>query len=251
MGSDVGHWLDQDGVAFLELRRPPDNYFEVGTLNELADRLGALAADARCQVAVLCSEGRHFCAGARLTTDEPTDIRAVYEAAARIFDTTVPIVAATTGASIGGGLGLALAADFRVGAPSSRYAANFARLGFSQGFGMTVTLPRVVGVQRAAELLYTGRRIGGEEAAAIGLVDRLVADDDVRSAAHLLAREIAGSAPLAVVSMRRSLRGDLPQIVRAAIEREIVEQERLRVTRDFAEGVAAYAARRAPMFEGR
>src|SRR6185295_18257851 len=90
------------------------------------------------------------------------------------FATRTPVVAAVQGAAIGGGLGLALWPDFRIAAPEARFSANFARLGFHHGFGLTVTLPRVVGQQRALELLYTGARIDGKRAHAIGLVDRLV-----------------------------------------------------------------------------
>ena len=92
----------------------------------------------------------------------------------RLFRTRKPIVAAIQGAAIGGGLGVAMAADFRIAAPEARFSANFARLGFHHGFGLSVTLPAAVGGQHAAELLYTGRRITGDDAVAIGLVDRVV-----------------------------------------------------------------------------
>ncbi len=123
----------------------------------------------------------------------------LYEEAVRLFAARTPIVAAVQGAAVGGGLGLALVADFRVAGPSTRFIANFSRLGLHQGFGITVTLPAVVGTQRAQEMLYTGRAVAGEEAANIGLCDRLAADDAVRSTAHAFAAEIAASAPLAVV----------------------------------------------------
>jgi len=90
---------------------------------------------------------------------------------------------------------------------------------------LPVTLPRLVGVQAAQEMLYTGRRIPGEEAARLGLCDRLVPIERVRDEARSLAREIAGSAPLAVASIRETLRGDLARAVRAATERELSEQE--------------------------
>ena len=160
-------------------------------------------------------------------------------------------MAAVQGAAIGGGLGLALMPDFRVAAPEARFSANFARLGFHHGFGLTATLPPIVGNQRALELLYTGRRIDGDEAFAIGLADRLVPLDRVRSEALELAAEIAGSAPLAVASIRRTMRGDLAERVRAATDREKVEQDWLRQTDDWKEGVAAMAERRAPDFRGR
>jgi len=138
-----------------------------------------------------------------------------------------PVVAAVHGAAIGGGLGLACSADFRVGCPEARFAANFARLGFHHGFGLTVTLPAIVGQQQSMVLLYTGRRIGGEQAAGIGLCDLLVPADHVRAEAHALAAEIAVSAPLAVRSIRATMRGDLAGRIRAATDREAAEQGRL------------------------
>jgi 2-(1,2-epoxy-1,2-dihydrophenyl)acetyl-CoA isomerase len=161
------------------------------------------------------------------------------------------VVAAVQGAAIGGGLGLALWPDFRVAAPEARFSANFAKLGFHHGFGLTVTLPRVVGQQRALELLYTGARIDGERAHAIGLVDRLVPLAGLRDAARAFAAEIAASGPLAVDAIRETMRGALAEEIRAATKRERSEQDRLQHTADFREGVAATAERRAPMFRGR
>ena len=129
---------------------------------------------------------------------------------------------------------LACAADFRVGCPEARFSANFALLGFHQGFGLSITLPAIVGPQRGMELLYTGRRIDGTEAASIGLVDRLVAQGDVRAEAHALAAEIARAAPLAVDSIRQTLRGHLADEIRAVTRREDAAQARLRAPADFA-----------------
>ena len=168
----------------------------------------------------------------------------------RIFRTHTPVVAAVQGAAVGGGLGLALAADFRIAAPEARFSANFARLGFHQGFGVSVTLPRVVGPQVAADLLYTGRRVPGEEAAQLGLADGLAHRDDLRTAAWGIAREIAMSAPLAVRSIRATLRGDLADQVEAATAHEHREQSRLQHTADFAEGTRAMLERRTPEFRG-
>jgi enoyl-CoA hydratase/carnithine racemase len=155
------------------------------------------------------------------------------------------------GGAIGGGLGLACSADFRVGAPEARFTSNFAQLGFHHGFGLTLTLPLVAGRQKSLELLYTGKRIGGEEAFEIGLLDRLVPLDELRQAARELAREIASSAPLAVQSIRKTMRGDLAEAFRAATVHEGSEQIWLRQTADFQEGIKASAERRAPVFQGR
>ena len=155
------------------------------------------------------------------------------------------------GAAVGGGLGLSLVADFRVASADSRFTANFNRLGFHPGFGLSITLPRVVGEQKAALLFYTGRRIGGEEAHAIGLVDVLVPQAEVRDAALALAREIAQSAPLAVASTRRTLRRGLADAIAAITDHELTEQQRHFETEDFKEGVTAMAERRMPSFSGR
>jgi enoyl-CoA hydratase/carnithine racemase len=245
----------EGSVATVEIHRPPNNHFDLALIGRLADAFEALDEDRACRAIVLCSEGRHFCAGADFSAggDARTSDgrRHLYDEAVRLFAARTPVVAAVQGAAIGGGLGLALAADLRVASPEARFAANFARLGFHHGFGLTVTLPAVVGRQRALELLYTGRRVAGEEAARMGLCDRLVPAERLREEAHALAAEIAASAPLAVRSIRETMRGDLAARVRAATDRERAEQERLSRTEDFQEGVRATAERRPPHFTGR
>src|ERR1700733_3385578 len=209
---DVTVTLGDDFVAFVELHRPPDNYFDLTLIRSLADAYQALDADPRCRAIVLCAEGKHFCAGASLGSDDNGlhgGPGALYREAIRLFEAGKPVVAAVHGAAIGGGLGLACSADFRVGCPEARFAANFARLGFHHGFGLSVTLPLIVGHQQALDLLYTGRRIGGEEAQQMGLCDRLVAGREVRASARDLAADIAASAPLAVRSIRHTMRGHL------------------------------------------
>lgn len=252
--------LGDDHVALVEVQRPPNNFFSLAMLGSIADAMDWVdeTDDARC--VVLASEGKNFCAGADLAADNPRTTteqadagggqgRHIYDECFRLFSARTPIVAAVTGASVGGGLGLACMADFRVGGPGTRMTANFARLGFHHGFGLSVTLPRIVGQQKAMDLLYTGKRIKGDEAAAIGLLDRYVGDDEqIRSEARAWAAEIAISAPLAVESIRQTLRGDLAAAVRAATDHEKAEQDRLRRTSDFREGVKAMAERRDPNF---
>lgn len=240
----------------MEIRRPPNNFFDTDLIRDLAEALERLADDGECRVVVLCSEGKHFCAGANFSSADPRggtqrEGEHLYDVAIRLFEQPLPIVAVVQGAAIGGGLGLALAADFRVACSEARFSANFARLGFHHGFGLSVTLPVVVGHQRSLELLYTGRRIDGDEALRIGLCDRLVPLADVRSAAMALAEDIAGSAPLAVRSIRKTMRGHIAENVRAALVREKAEQDRLVQTADWHEGVRATAERRPPAFQGR
>src|SRR4029077_16666472 len=135
--------------------------------------------------------------------------------------------------------------------PQARFCANFARLGLHHGFALTVTLPAIIGEQRALALLCPGRRVGGEEAARIGLADQLAEPERLRAAAQELAAEIAACAPLAVRSIRETMRATLADRARAAMNRELAEQDRLRQTADFAEGIRASAQRRPPPFEAR
>jgi len=244
-------------VATVEICKPPHNFFTIPLIRHLADAFEDLEADRRCHAIVLAAQGTAFCAGADFSNREatpqqrsPRALNPIYDEAIRMFACAKPVVAAVHGPAIGGGLGLALVADFRVTCPEAKFSANFNRLGFHPGFGLSVTLPRLVGVQQAALLFYTGRRIAGEEAVKIGLADLLVPQDQVRSEAAKLAREIAISAPLAVQATRATLRQGLVEQIRLAVARESAEQNAQFKTADFREGVAAMAARREPNFKG-
>jgi enoyl-CoA hydratase/carnithine racemase len=253
---DVSVDLGDDLVAEVEMHRPPNNFFDARLIRDIADAYEHLQAGP-CRAIILCSEGKHFCAGADFHGESQADALPeagaadLYAEAVRLFRAEIPVVAAVQGAAIGGGLGVACSADFRVAAHEARFAANFSRLGFHQGFGLSVTLPAIVGQQYALELLYTGRRITGEEAAARGLCDRLVDFGEVRSGARVLAREIAGAGPLAVRSIRQTMRGHLAADVARITRVEDAEQNRLRTTSDFAEGTRASLERREPRFTGR
>ncbi len=256
---DVAVDVRDDHVAVAEIGRPPDNYFDAGLIGSLADAYEWAEAQAGARSVVLCSAGKHFCAGAdfagRSERADPAGAGHyagdLYAQAARLFRARLPVVAAVQGAAVGGGLGLACSADFRVASPAARFSANFARLGLHQGFGLSVTLPAIIGQQHANLMLYTGRRIKGEEAARLGLADLLADPAGLRDAAHGLAAEIAAAAPLAVRSIRSTQRAGLADRVSAAMAAELAEQDQLRQTADFAEGVRASAERRPPRFEGR
>lgn len=237
-------------VALVEFSRPPYNFFDAELIRLVADAYERLDGEG-CRAIVLCSAGKHFCAGANFADENPASSGALYEQAVRLFSYGVPVLAAVQGAAIGGGLGVALSADLRIATPDSRFAANFARLGIHHGFGLTETLPLAVGHQRALELLYTGERIRGDRALQIGLCDRLVPPLRLRAEAIALAEEISVSAPLAVRAIRQTMRGGLAARVRAATAHEGAEQAKLFGTDDFAEGVAASNGRRTPRFAGR
>jgi enoyl-CoA hydratase/carnithine racemase len=252
-------------VALIEIRRPPNNFFDIALIQEIAGALEALDEDVDCRAVVLAAQGNAFCAGANFGDGSALNkegqrpgelnreqaVQHLYLEGNRLFRTKKPIIAAVHGAAIGGGLGLAMVADFRVTCPEARFAANFTRLGFHPGFGLTVTLPLVVGATHAALMFYTSRRVGGEEAHAMGLANVLVPQDQVRAAAMTLAAEIAENSPLGLSSTRATMRGDLADRVFKATEHELKEQTWLRKTDDFKEGVKATAERRLPNFTGK
>lgn len=245
-------------VALVEIHRPPNNFFDHQLVEDLASAFEALDQDPECRALVLASEGKCFCAGADFGRSETTEDafasaapRRIYENAVRLFACEKPVVAAIQGPAVGGGLGLALVSDFRVVSAEARFAANFAKLGIHPGFGLSYTLPRLIGMQRASLMFYTGRRIGGEVAVSWGLADLLVSPEALRPEAMKLAAEIAEGAPLAVRSTRNTLRRGLADAVRAQTDHELVEQSWLARTEDHREGIRAVAERRAGRFVGR
>lgn len=254
-------------VGIVTVHRPPQNYVNATVLGAVVDALEALAADGSCRAVVLASEGKAFCAGVDLTAGDDlggasrasTDgagafrggARGFYDQALRLFAQPLPLVAAIQGATIGGGAGVALACDLRVMCPEAYFTTNFAKLGIHQGFGISVTLPELIGPGAAMDLLLTGRRVGGEEALALGIANRCVPRDEVRAGAVQLAAEIAANAPLAVEAIRTTLRAGLADRVATVLHHELDEQARLTVTADAAEGIDAAFSRRPPTFTGR
>ena len=249
MRDEINVTFKKNHVAVVEICKPPNNFFSTNLISGLADTFEQLDENNDVRVSVLCSQGKHFCAGADFSGDSNgNDTLGLYAGAVRIFRCRKPIIAAIQGAAIGGGLGLALVADFRFASPEARFSANFSRLGFHQGFGLSVTLPQLIGTQASNDMFFTGRRVTGEEAAELGLCDRLVPLTELRDAATLYAQEISKSAPLAIESIRKTLRGDLADRVERATLHEASEQARLVKTKDWVEGISASSERREPNF---
>lgn len=253
-----------DFVATVEIQRPPHNFFDFHLIRQIADTYEKIDADSSVRAILLCANGKSFCAGANFgdgsTVQEDGSVEGsfnrlgpdhLYMEAVRVFAAKTPVVAAVQGAAIGGGLGLAMSADFRVGCPESRFAANFTRLGFHPGFGLTHTLPRAIGQQKAALMFLTARRVKGDEAHQLGLIDVMSSQDTLRQNAWDLAREIAVNSPLALTSTRDTLRAGLAEAVKKQTDHELIEQTWLRKTDDFKEGVAATHDRRLPNWAGK
>ena len=248
----------EGAIGTIVLNRPPHNFFDLSMIVALADALDTFENDARCRVVVVAANGTSFCAGADFKTRPDSDRHRhpkktlpLYLEGVRIMSFRKPVVAAVHGACVGGGLGVAMCADFRVASAQARFSANFNRLGVHPGFGLSFTLPRLLGHQRAARLLYTGARIDAVEALSLGLVDLVVEPDRCREEALSLAQEIAVSSPWAVESTRATLRKGLIEGFRQAVAHESEVQALQMQSPDFQEGVQAMAERRPPVFSDR
>ena len=250
--SESGH------IGTIEVTRGPNNFIDTDMVGEIADALELWDRDTDIRAIVLCAEGKHFCAGADFGSRGADGVakatkrgRHLYKEAQRLWRTHKPIVAAVQGAAVGAGVGLAVAADFRVTCPEARWSTNFTRMNYHPGFGLTCTLPLLIGAQKASLMMYTGRRYTGDEALAMGLADYCVPQDQIRAKAIELATEIAQSGPLAIQATRETLRRDLAVAVARAPEREYEEQDWLRNTADFREGTKAMGERRLPNFQAK
>lgn len=257
--------LDRDGaVAILSFNDPERRNAMSQAMGEaFAERMAELGRDRDLRALVLTGAGRAFSAGGDLgmiegRADQAGSGRGAVRDGMRRFyglflslrELPFPSVAAINGAAVGAGLCVALACDLRIAAADAHLGLNFARLGLHPGMGATWTLPRLVGPERAAELLYTGRALRGEEAAAIGLVSRALPAEQVLPAARALASEIAASAPLAVRGVKRALARSLDVGLEDQLWFEASEQADCFSSQDVREGLAAVRERRPPRFRG-
>jgi enoyl-CoA hydratase/carnithine racemase len=252
-----------DGLGVLRLNRPNErNSMTAELLDAFAARIEEVKRDAHLRCLIVTGSGPCFSAGADLKSqiqrhgDGPTRMPheasfAMYTSFLALLDVEVPVIGALNGHAVGGGFGLALLCDIRIGNAQARYGANFTRLGLHPGLAIAYTLPRLIGLPRASELLYTGRLVDGVEAERLGIVSRAVPPDEVMAAATQLARDIASAAPLAVRATKATLRGHLAWEVREAARREAFAQAATVTTEDFKEGMAALFDKREPNFSGR
>jgi len=226
------------------------------------DRIGVLARDETLRALVLTGVGRAFSAGGDLDMLQQQapglawrgirdEMSSFYRLFLSIRDIPCPTIAAINGHAVGAGFCVALGCDFRFVATEAKLGLNFTRIGVHPGMAATWNLPRLVGPGLAAELLYTSRMLDGDEAARIGLANRVLPRDEVLAAAAATAAEIAGNAPLAVRAVKRALRRTETASIEDQLQFEATEQARNFESEDAHEGIAAVREKRAPRFEGR
>lgn len=213
--------------------------------------------DLRCLV--ITGSGSSFCGGGdfRSTLESSPGKRMndllmeMYRPFLDVGKLEMPVIAAMNGHAIGGGLGLALVCDIRIANKNARYGANFARLGFHAGMAVSYLLPRLIGLARANELLFTGRIISGETAADIGLVNYAVEPEEVLPKSMELAEEIECGAPTAIRMMKRSIYRSLEWNPTNAAEMESICQAQTFEMEDAKEGIQALLEKRDPVFTNR
>jgi len=259
--SDAVLYEHRDGIGFITLNRGDNrNSMTPELLADFSDRLAEARADVEARAIVITGKGSCFSAGADfksnlqgVASDRLPSERsyAMYEPFLRVLDVEVPVIAAMNGHAVGGGFGLSLLCDLRIANRDAKLGANFAKLGLHPGMAISYLLPRLVGMERASELLFTGRLLRGSEAHEIGLVLDAVPGDQVQSRSLELARSIADAAPLMVRTTKRTLRQLAGLDVRGAARFEALAQAESIVTADAAEGMSALLSKRPPNFTGK
>ncbi len=249
----------EDRVATVTLNRPERlNTLDHDTLELLIDALAQVAGSDEVRVVVLAGTGRVFCAGAdqaEMVERKPQEwepiVRRYLDPVRSIVGMDKPVIAALHGDTVGGGLGLALASDFRIAAEGIRLGAPFTPIGLA-GCDMSAGwfLPRLVGLGAATEMMFTGRLVGADEALDIGLVDRVVAPDEFADNVAEFAARLATGPPIAHAWTKRAIHRSLGVDMDAEFEFEIFAQVQCIQTEDHHEGVAAFQERRRPEFRG-
>jgi 2-(1,2-epoxy-1,2-dihydrophenyl)acetyl-CoA isomerase len=251
----------EDGIATLTLNRPEN-------LNALSDEIrhGMLEAvyrlghDNAIGCIVLTGAGRGFCAGgdvktmagrsARSYEQRAEGIRNSGRVAALLHAIPKPVIAMVNGVAVGAGLGMAAACDIRIAGRSARFGAGFIKIGLSGDWGTTYSLTQLVGTAKARELMLTGEMIDADEAARIGLVNKVVDDAELLTATMAMAKRIASMPPVALGYTKKNLNaaqtGDMAEL----LETEAVHQARCSQTDDHREAVAAFKEKRKPVFQG-
>ncbi|MGH9456847.1 MAG: enoyl-CoA hydratase/isomerase family protein [Thermoanaerobaculia bacterium] len=252
----------RDGVAVVTLNRPDKLNALAGSMRE--DLVGALARageDETVRAIILTGAGRAFCAGGDIDAmrgmQERGDVeafRALLDAGALVVQTirSLPkiVIAMVNGVAAGAGCNLALACDFRIASTHAKLGETFVRIGLHPDWGGTWLLPRLVGPAKALEILATGRLVGAEEAAAIGIVDRLVPPERLEEETMALAKAIADGPPAVIADIKRAVHASAQNDLAAQLGLEKENQLRAFTAEDGREGVAAFSEKRAPKFRG-
>jgi 2-(1,2-epoxy-1,2-dihydrophenyl)acetyl-CoA isomerase len=253
-----------DGIATLTLNRPERlNALGDSLRDDFHDAVLRAGEDENVRVIVVTGAGKGFCSGgdvkAMHEARETGRQRALMERVAPSRDRTLlamqdapkPFIAAVNGAAAGAGMNLALACDIRIASTTARFAQSFVKRGLHPDWGGTYFLPRIVGMAKACEMIFTGELIDADEALRLGIVSAVHSPERLMDATRELAGKIAAGPPIALRLARRALYHNQEADLRSALEFETFAQNLCYETEDSREGVRAFVEKRAPKFQGR
>ena len=253
----------EDGIATLTLNRPDKlNAISMTMRDELPKVIDEVRGDDDVRVLVVTGAGRGFCSGAdvtgqaaRLAGEKVGESRRSILAPVGIWGVSLaelekPTIAAVNGVTAGAGLSFALLCDIRIAAESARFSAAWVRRGLIADVGATYFLPRILGVEKALEFMYTGDIIDAREAERIGLVSRVVPNDDLMRVTKELATKIAKGPPIAIELMKRAVYRDILSGLGAKLDFESYAQNICRQSEDHQEGVTSFLEKREAHFKG-
>ena len=254
----------ENGIATLTFNRPERlNALSTPIMQGLLDGLPRLAGDPAVKVVILTGAGRAFCAGGdvksmaadggeqRSATEAAAHLRSRMEVSRILHELPKPTIAMINGPAAGAGLALALACDLRIAGTSARLVTAFVKVGFSGDFGGSYFLTRLIGTARARELYFTGRPVDADEALTLGLVNRVVPDDQLHDATMELARSLARGPQIALSLMKRNMNCAENAGLAELLDMEAVHQVQTGRTEDHREAAKAFVEKRAPVFVGR
>lgn len=247
-------------VAQLTLNRPQKcNAFDTTMRDEIGAALAHVRADHDIAVLIITGAGNTFCAGgdiSQMKNEVPDEaagrqrLMDLLPTAMAMFTLEIPVIAVVDGFAHGAGFNMALAADFIFATPEARFCQSFGRIGLVPDFGGFYILPRIVGLAKAKELIFTAREIGAEEALDLGIVYRIVPRDELMPSAREMASQLKHASPVAIAHSKRILHTSLQQDLRAILESEAGAQGACLVSDYHKEAVRDFLARRPLKFTG-
>lgn len=246
-------------VALVTISNPGrKNALTLEMRQALLEAFRGFVTDEAVRAVVLTGAGDAFCAGADVSAMDGRDVaasrtrmRTMHAMISAVHGLDKPVVAAIRGPAVGIGFGLAMASDIALAAPSAKFAQVFKRIGLAPDAGTIWFLARQMGFTRAKELVFSGRSVDAEEALQLGLVHRVVPDDEVLDAALEQAREYAEGPTLALAMAKQMFASSVAPSLQQFLEIELLVQPALMQTSDYAEGTASFREKRQPRFSGR
>ncbi len=249
-----------EGLAKITLNRPDVlNALDPKTLEEIIAAMEDIEDDISVRVAVITATGRAFCTGADLTgianipPDKPRDyfLRLWNKAFSAVENVSVPVSAAVNGMAYAGGMELVMVCDLAIASEDAKLSDQHANRGLVPGGGASQRLPRLIGVRKAKELLYTGDRLTPAEAERLGLINKVVPADKLEEATNELAGKLLAKSPMALRAVKKLVNRGMESSLDSGLEMEMLAMTAHGTTEDFEEGVKSFLEGRPPAFPGR